>query len=128
MKEFSSIWNRSSSVKKQRKFVYNAPLHIRQKLVHAIMSEELRNKYGFRNLGVRKGDKVKIMRGQFRKQTGKVENVDLKKTEVYVEGAQTARKDGTKAYYALRPSSLMIIELNLDDKKRQKIIERKKKK
>ena len=35
------------------------------------------------------------------------------------------RADGTKKLLALHPSNLMIIELNLDDKFRQKLLERK---
>jgi large subunit ribosomal protein L24 len=65
------------------------------------------------------------MRGQFRKKEGKVEQVSLKKIKVYVEGVEIAKKDGTKTRYPLHPSNLTIIELNIDDKMRQKILERK---
>ena len=80
----------------------------------------------FRSLGVRKGDSVKVMRGKFRKHTGKVERVDLKKTRIFVTGAEATKKDGSKKMIAIHPSNLMITDLNLDDKSRQKIMERKK--
>jgi len=128
MKEWVKNWIRSKKPRKQRKYVYNAPLHVQQKLVNVHLSLELRKKYGKRNVGVRKEDKVKIMRGQFKGKTGKVVAVNLKKQKVNVEGIENVRKEGTKAYYPLQPSNLMITELFLDDKKRKALLERKNKK
>ena len=124
-KRFSSSWKSSKKPKKQRKYRYNAPLHIKQKFIHAHLSKELRKKYKTRRLGLKKGDKVTLLRGQFKKHTGNVERVDLKKTKVYVSGIEIAKKDGTKTTYPIDPSNILITELNLDDKMRQKIIERK---
>ena len=125
MKKFSKNWNSSKKPRKQRKFRLGAPLHIKQKFVHTHLSKDLRKKYGKRSVGLRKGDKIKVMAGQFRKLEGKVEKIDLKKTRVFVNGAEITKKDGTKKMLALNPSNLMITELNLDDKFRQKLLERK---
>lgn len=125
MKNFSKAWKSSKKPRKQRKYRLNAPLHIRQKFMHAHASRDLRKKYGKRSVGLRKGDKVKIMRGQFEKHEGKVENVDLKKIRVFVSGVELTKKDGTKKLLALHPSNIMVTELNLDDKLRQKALERK---
>lgn len=119
---------KSKQPRKQRKYRYNAPLHIKQKFMRAHLSKELRKKYSRRSLGLKKGDKVKILRGQFKKKTGKIDKVDLKENYVYITGIEITKKDGTKAFYPLQPSNLMITELNLDDKKRQKILDRKIKK
>lgn len=126
-KKFSTKWKSSKQVRKQRKYRYNAPLHVKQKFVHVHLSKELKKKYGKRRLGLKKGDKVKIVRGQFRKHTGSVERVDLKKIGVYVSGIEITKKDGSKTTYPIHPSNLIVTELNLDDKVRQKIIERKQK-
>lgn len=123
--KFSTSWKRSKQPRKQRKYRYNAPLHIKQKFVHAHLSKELKKKYKRRSLGLRKGDKVKVMRGQYKKHIGKVERIALKKNKVYVEGIEITKKDGTKTTYPIDPSNLMITELNLDDKMRQKILDRK---
>ena len=122
--KFSSSWRRSVQPRKQRKYRYNAPLHIKQKFVKAYLSKDLRKKHNKRNLNLRKGDSVKVMRGQFKNKTGKIDEVNLKKTLVYISGIEITKKDGTKARYPLHPSNLMITELNLDDKMRQKILER----
>ena len=123
--KFSSSWKSSIQPRKQRKYRYNAPLHIKQKFVNVHLSKELRKKHNKRNMGLRKGDKVKVMRGQFKKKEGKVEQVNLKKTLVYVEGIEITKKDGTKTRYPIHPSNLMVTELNMDDKMRQKSLERK---
>lgn len=125
MKNFSRTWKSSKKPRKQRKYRLSAPLHIKHKFVYSHLSKDLRKKYGKRSIGLRKGDKVKIMRGQFRKNEGKIEKIDLKKTRVFVNGVEITKKDGTKKLFVLHPSNLMITELNLEDKLRQKLLERK---
>ncbi|HOQ18868.1 MAG: large subunit ribosomal protein [Methanothermobacter sp.] len=115
----------SKQPRKQRKYIYEAPLHARRKMMSANLSRELREEYGRRSLPIRKGDKVEILRGDFKGHEGKVEKVDLKRYRVYVEGATIQKVDGTTVYFPLHPSNLRIVDLNLDDEKRIKILERK---
>ena len=121
---WSKSWNSSKSPRKQRNFRANAPLHIKQKYLNVHLSVELRKKYGMRTVRVRKGDKVKIMRGQFGKKSGKVDRVSIMYEKVYVEGIETIKKDGSKTFYPMNPSNLMIVDLNLEDKKRKLKVER----
>ena len=123
--KFSSSWKKSKQPRKQRKYRYNAPLHVKQKFVSTHLSKDLRKKYKKRNVNLRKGDSVKVMRGQFKNKFGKVDEVDVKKTSVYVDGIETVKRDGTKSRYPIHPSNLIITEVNLDDKMRNKIIGRK---
>lgn len=123
MTGWSINWKNSKSPRKQRKYRYNSPLHVRKRFLHVNLSKELRTKHTMRSIGIRKKDKVKILRGQFRKKTGVVSKVNVKKCKVYVEGIEQVRKDGTKSFYPLSPSNLQIIELNLDDKRRLKLKE-----
>jgi len=125
-KKFSREWIKSKQPRKQRKYAYNAPLNIKGKFLNAHLSKELIKKYGKRSIRIRKNDKVTILRGQFRKKTGRVEKVDLKKSRVYVGGAEIIKKDGTKVLYPIHPSNLVITELNLDDKKRSERLKPKK--
>ncbi len=119
-KDFSKHWKASKDSSKQRKYRYNAPSHIRKKFVSVNLSKELRKKYGLRSVFARKGDKVKIMRGQFKKKTGGITEVSLKKTYVFVEGAEMIKADGGKSMYPIHPSNLQIIELKTGDKFRLK--------
>ena len=117
--------SRSKRPSKQRKLIQKAPLHIKQKFVRCRLSKELTTKYKKRNLQVRKGDEVKIMRGTFKGKTGKVAQVLLKKTRIIVDGAENIKTDGAKAPYPIHPSNVMITKLELDDKRRKKTMERK---
>lgn len=125
MKKFSTFWIRSKKPSKQRKYRENAPLHIVSKLMNVHLSKELRKKYSRRAIRVRKDDVVKILRGQFKKKSGKVTDVNLFRKKVFVEGIQQIRKDGTKSFYPLEPSNLMITSLELGDKERKLKLEKK---
>ena len=117
-KKFSTIWKASKQPRKQRKYAANAPLHLKKKFVSVNLSKDLRKKHGKRNIPVRKGDVVKVMRGKFKKKQGKVTEVKLKISKVVVEGIQIKKTDGSKVNVKMQPSNLQIVTLNLDDKKR----------
>lgn len=114
----------SSQPRKVRGRMYSAPLHVRQKMVAAHLSKEIRGQYKRRSLPVRTGDKVKIMRGEFKGTVGKVDEVDLSSLKAFVENITQTRTDGKKVKVAVDPSNMMIIELNLDDKMRKKMLMR----
>ena len=124
-KEFSTKWKGSKRPGKRRKYAALAPLHIKKRFVRINLSKELRKKYGKRNLGVRKSDKVKIMTGEFRKKEGKVTNVLLKKGKITVEGIQRKKRDGSKIDVKMDPSNVQIIELDMNDKNREKMLKNK---
>jgi large subunit ribosomal protein L24 len=120
MKDFSRSWKSSKKPGKQRKYRYNAPLHITGRFLKCHLNKQLRERYKTRSKRVRTGDKIKVMRGQFKGKEGKVEKVDVKKTKVYVTKIEWQKKDGSKSLYPLDPSNLMILELDTTDKKRFK--------
>jgi len=125
MKQFSKHWVGSKRPGKQRKYVAKAPLHVRKKLLNVSLSKELRKKYGRRAITVRKGDKIKILVGKFKKKEGKVTGVNYKRLKVYVEGIQIKKLDGSMTNVPMRNSNIQIIELNLDDKKRTESLNNK---
>lgn len=114
----------SKQPRKQRKFRFNAPLHVRHKLMSVNLSEELREKYGRRSIPVRSGDTVQVMRGDFKDHEGKVEKVDLKNYRLMIEGVSVQKPDGNQVYHPIHPSNLMIVEMDLDDEERNQIIDR----
>jgi len=123
---FSRSWRSSKSPRKQRKYEANAPLHIRRKFLSVNLSKELRKRYSTRNVVVRKGDLVKVLRGKFKGKEGKVLRVDTKKVRVFVEGVVRKKVDGSEVQVPLHPSNLQIIELNLEDEKRFKRLKKEK--
>lgn len=122
--KFSKNWENSRQPRKQRKFRANAPLHTKNRFLGANLSDELRKKYGRRSSPVRKGDKVKVLRGGSKGKVGKIERVDTKRCRAYVEGIEVVKKDGTKRFVPVHPSNLSLLELNLNDKKRVKSLEK----
>ncbi|MCD6522849.1 MAG: 50S ribosomal protein L24 [Candidatus Diapherotrites archaeon] len=110
----------SKQPRKQRKEHFAAPLHKRQKKVAAPLSKELRKTYKRRSAIVRVGDKVKILRGDFKGRTGEVTKVSLKNYAVHVKGVTVKKANGEEVPKPIHPSNLMIIELKLDDEKRKK--------
>lgn len=123
--KFSKTWNRSTQPRKQRKYGYEAPLHLKQKKVHVHLSPELRKKYQFRNVQLHRGDKVRILKGQFAKKEGKVDKINIKKGLVFIANIEVVKKDGTKLLFPLKPSTLMILDLDLSDRRRKQKIESK---
>ncbi len=124
--KFNKNWNGSKKPRKQRKYLANAPLHLKKKAISSNLSEDLRKKYKKRSLGIRKGDKVKIMRGKFKGKEGKISQVMVKVSKAIIDGIQIKKKDGSKVNVKIEPSNLQLIELNLEDKKRLRRLTEKK--
>lgn len=118
--KFSKTWNSSKQPRKQVKFRANAPNHIKKTFMGSTLDKPLRMKYGRRSIEVRKGDEVKVMRGKFKGKQGKVGSVDIKNTRLQIDGIQRAKAGGEKMITWFHPSSVKIIILNVDDKKRLK--------
>jgi len=124
MKFWSKEWKSSKKPKKQRKYRYNAPLHVKRKFLSTNLSKELRKKYNRRSFPLRKGDEVEVMRGEFKKKKGDVNRIDLKETKVYIDGITRKKVDGSDISVPIHPSNLRITELDLKDEKRLKALKR----
>lgn len=111
----------------QRKRLFQAPLHLRYKQFAAPLSAELKRARGFNALPVRRGDTVRVMRGDRKGIEGKVSKVDRKAYRISVEGVTREKVDGTAIPVLIHPSKVMIINLNLDDKWRRDMVTRKEK-
>lgn len=124
MKKWSKSWKTSKNPGKKRKYQYHAPSHLRRKFLSAHLSKELIKKYSRRSIPLRKGDTVKVMKGDQKGKTGKVTRLNLQKYKVYIEGITNLRKDGTQNPRALESSNLLVTSLNLEDRKRAAILKR----
>ncbi len=114
----------SSKPRKQRLRLFNAPLHRLPKLMSAHLSPELREKYGRRSFPLRVGDTVKIISGEFKGVEGKVTGVDRVNQRVYVENITMKKADGTTVPRPIHVSNVMITQLKLDDKFRERALMR----
>ncbi|MHA1300963.1 MAG: 50S ribosomal protein L24 [Candidatus Helarchaeota archaeon] len=119
------IKKKTKSPRKQRKRLYNLPIHKKNKLFNVRLIPDLVAEYGVRRLPVKKGDFVIITKGEFSDIEGKIKRIDKKKVEVFVEGATVEKKDGSSLEIPIHPSQIVISKLK-KDKDREKIIERRK--
>merc|ERR1712121_144244 len=115
----------SSSRRKNRERHFNAPSHIRRKIMSAPLSKDLRAKYSVRSMPVRKDDEVIVTRGHYKgQQTGKVTQVYRKKYVIYIERIQREKANGATVPVGIHASNVSIVKLKMD-KDRKKIIDRR---
>ena len=110
----------SKQPRKQRKALYNAPAHARGKHLSAALSKDLRAKLGKRSLPIRTGDKVSVVRGDFKGHEGEVLSVDYTSYKVTIEEVTLSKPDGTAVFLPVDPSNLVIIDADLKDERRIK--------
>lgn len=108
---------------KQRKLLFNAPLHRRSKIMSVHLSKELREKYGVRSIPIRRGDKVRVLRGDARGVEGRVVKVDRENYRVYIDSVTREKQSGETIHVPIHYSNLMIVELDLSDEWRRKKLE-----
>ncbi len=113
----------SEQPSKQRTQTRRAPLHEKHSQVRATLAEDLREEYGQRSVRVNEGDTVEIMRGDFAGEEGDVVNVDLRDAVVHVEEVTLETADGEEVPRPLETSNLRVIDLNLEDDRRQARLE-----
>ncbi|GAA0127892.1 large subunit ribosomal protein L24 [Methanococcus maripaludis] len=114
------VLTNSKQPRKQRKALYNAPLHLRNSVMSAMLAKELKEKYAKNTLPVKKGDTVKVLRGNFKGIEGEVSKVDYAGYKIIVEGVVNKKQDGTETAYPIHPSNVMITKLDESDEKRFK--------
>jgi large subunit ribosomal protein L24 len=95
------------------------------KLLHAHLSEELREKYKIRSTRVRKNDVVRVMRGEYKGIEGKVAKVNPKKGFVYIEGLTRKTIRGRPVMIPIHASKVLLVKLDLSDKYRVEKLESK---
>ncbi|MEM0097089.1 MAG: 50S ribosomal protein L24 [Conexivisphaerales archaeon] len=92
----------------------------RNKQMHSMVSDELKKKYGFTTARVRKGDMVKVMRGDFSGVQGKVTKIFAKQAKIGVEGLTRKKINGQEVPVKVHSSNVMITQFDTSDKNRFK--------
>lgn len=116
---------KTTQPRKQRKKLYQDPLHKRYRRFSSLLSSELKASHNTGSVPVRTGDTVRVMRGDYKGFEGKVTRVDRKNYRVFVEGVTQEKVDGTPIPLPIHPSKVMITRLNLDDRWRREALKRK---
>ncbi len=116
----------STKARKQRKARANAPLHQRKRMVSAHLDSALMKEYNVRSVAVRKGDTVRVIRGdkEFKASEAKVANVDLKSLKLIIENVTHPKADGTQKQKPVDPSNVLLTRLDLSDPWRKEKLDR----
>ena len=107
----------STKARKQRKARANAPLHKKRRMVSAHLNSALMKEYNVRSVAVRKGDTVRVIRGDkdFKASDAKVASVDLKSLKLIIENVTVPKADGTQKPKPVDPSNVLLTKLDLSD-------------
>ena len=105
----------STQPRKERKALYNAPVHERRARIASHLDEPLLLKYNTRSATLRVGDTVRVMRGEYAGTTGKIVDVNTRTGKVTVDGVTVTKADATQKPRAVDPSNLVITKLDLSD-------------
>lgn len=97
------------------------------KNINVHLSKDLISKYGIKSFPIRKGDMVRIVRGDAEKdeklnivgKEGKVIKIFTDEGKVVVENINIAKSDGKMKPRKMAPNAIMLTKLILEDKKRK---------
>ena len=109
----------STQPRKERKALHNLPAHKNRAQIASHLDEPLLLKYNTRTAAVRKGDTVRVLRGEYAGITGKVLEVNTRTRKVTVDGVTVTKAKATQVARPLDPSNLVITRLDLTDPRRR---------
>lgn len=101
------------------------PKHKAVKTIASHLDEKLAKELNKRSIGVRKGDTVKIVRGENKGKEGKISSVDTVKKRIYIEKVVVRRSNGQEKPLPIQPSNVIVTDLDRSDRKRFKTTTKK---
>jgi large subunit ribosomal protein L24 len=113
---------RSRQPRKQRKAAFSAHQVARRRLLSVPLSKELRARYGRRQLPVRKGDTVRVLRGSYEGQEERVAKVNTRSRSVTLDNITVKKADAKLKPLPVAPNHLVLTRLNLSDSWRRRIL------
>lgn len=105
----------STQPRKERYTLHNLPAHKNRAQIASHLDDPLLLKYNTRSVTLRKGDTVRVLRGEYAGTTGKVLEVNTRTRKVTVDGVTVTKAKATQVARPLDPSNLIITKLNLED-------------
>jgi len=116
------VTTRSSQPRRQRKALYEAPTSERRRRMGVALSRELRQRYGRRQLPVRKGDTVRILQGSYRGREERVAKVLRRRYAVTLDNVTGKTGEQKLKPLPIRLAHLVLIRLNLSDPWRRRVL------
>jgi large subunit ribosomal protein L24 len=97
----------------------HVPKHVRDAMICSSLTDNLREQYTRKSVRVKKGDNVRVMRGEYSGIEGKIEKVNTQRGTLAIEGVQREKVRGGNVKVQIHASNVQIIGLNLEDKLRE---------
>ena len=88
-----------------------------------LFTRPIKSKHGINSARIRKGDSVKIMRGEYKGVEGKVTGVFLNSGKITIEGVTREKIAGGTTSVQVHSSNVSITNLDLGDPLRKKRIQ-----
>src|ERR671919_881732 len=101
----------------------HVPKHVRDAMICSSLADNLREQYTRKSVRVKKGDNVRVMRGEYSGIEGKIEKVNTQRGTLAIEGVQREKVRGGNVKVQIHSSNVTISNLNLDDKYRQNALQ-----
>ncbi len=101
--------------RRQRRAVFQAPIHERRLRMTVPLSRELRQRFRRRHVPIRKGDTVRILSGSYAGREERVAKVWRRSYAVTIEGVTLKTAEEKLKPLTLKTSHLVITRLNLAD-------------
>jgi large subunit ribosomal protein L24 len=108
--------------RKQRKSVFTAHNTQRRRFLTVALSKELRDRYGRRQLPVRKGDTVRVLAGSYEGQEERVAKIHTRSMTLTLDNITLKKADQKLKALAIRPNHLILTRLNLSDGWRRRVL------
>jgi large subunit ribosomal protein L24 len=93
--------------------------HVRDAMICSSLADNLREQYARNSVRVKKGDNVRVMRGEYSGIEGKIEKVNTLRGTLAIEGVQREKVRGGNVKVQIHASNVQVIGLNLEDKLRE---------
>lgn len=114
--------DRSRLPRKQRRAVYEASTAVRRKQMAVLLSRDLRTRYGRRQVPVRKGDTVRVIRGSYIGREERVAKIDRRGYSVTLDNITVKTGEAKLKPLPIRTSALVLTRLNLSDPWRRRVL------
>ena len=105
----------SRQPRRQRKAAFEAHSFQRRRRMTVPLSRELRKRYGRRNVPLRKGDTVRILRGSYVGREERVARIDRRSYSVTLDNITLKTREQKLKPLPIKTTHLLAIRLNLSD-------------
>ena len=109
----------SSKRRTNRKKFYNADSNQRRIFMSSKLEKNLREIHKIKTIPLRKGDEVKILRGEKKGNIGKIVQLSRKGIFIYINTVTYKKMKGDENYLPIHPSNVEILNLILTPERKK---------